>query len=277
VPFLDRTLARALRPYVASMVAYAVTLDSPRLHRGLPTTGLTFVLPVGEPLDVGWAGQALTRQKRWSCVSGLHTQPAEIFCGVADRGIQLSLTTLGARALLGLPAAALAAEILSLDDVAPWLAQLPERLAEVHGWPQRLAVAEQELLAALARHGDPVVRPEIGAALARLVDGGGVQEVADEVGYSRRHLGNLVREECGVGPQGVPATRAVRAGAAGAGDRCPPRPADRCGSCRVRVRRPGSPGARVERTRGLPAVDVVGRGVPKPSSRRGRRRGTLSG
>jgi len=201
VPFLDRTLARALRPYVASMVAYAVTLDSPRLHRGLPTTGLTFVLPVGEPLDVGWAGQALTRQKRWSCVSGLHTQPAEIFCGVADRGIQLSLTTLGARALLGLPAAALAAEILSLDDVAPWLAQLPERLAEVHGWPQRLAVAEQELLAALARHGDPVVRPEIGAALARLVDGGGVQEVADEVGYSRRHLGNLVREECGVGPK----------------------------------------------------------------------------
>ena len=183
------------------MGAYAVALERPRPHRGLPTTGLSLVLPVGEPLDVAWAGQALSRQKHWSCISGLHTRPAEIWCGVADRGIQLTLTTLGARALLGVPAAALAAELLSLDDVAPWLAGLPERLAGLEGWPQRLAVVEEELLAALARHGDPVVRPEVGEALARLVHGSSVQEVADEVGYSRRHLVNLVRAECGVGPK----------------------------------------------------------------------------
>jgi hypothetical protein len=46
----------ALAPYVASLVAYDVDLGGPGVHRGLPSTTLTFVLPVGEPLDVGWRG-----------------------------------------------------------------------------------------------------------------------------------------------------------------------------------------------------------------------------
>ena len=46
-----------------------------------------------------------------------------------QRGIQLGLTTAGARALLGVPAAELAGELLELEDVGPDLADLPERLA----------------------------------------------------------------------------------------------------------------------------------------------------
>jgi hypothetical protein len=128
---------RALAPYVASVVAYDLDLGASGVHRGLPSTTLTFVLPVGEPLDVGWRDRPETRERRWSTVSGLHAHPAEIHHDGHQAGVQLALTPSGARALLGLPAAALAGELLELDEVTPWLRDLPARLDETPpaaGW-----------------------------------------------------------------------------------------------------------------------------------------------
>jgi len=190
----------ALAPYVASMVAYDVELGGPGVHRGLPSTSLTFVLPVDEPLDVGWRGVPESRRRRWSTVSGLHAGPAEIHHDGRQRGIQLGLTTAGARALLGVPAAALSGRLEELSTVAPELRHLPEQLAEApraHWW----AVVERALLSALHRRDPPRTRAEVGRALALLTRGAAVQGVADEVGYSRRHLGSLVRAECGLSPK----------------------------------------------------------------------------
>ena len=189
----------ALTPYVTSLVAYDVHMGAPGVHRGLPTTSLTFVLPMGEPLDVGWAG-GRGRGKRWSTVSGLHARPAAIHHDGPQRGIQLGLSTAGARALLGVPAAALAGELLELEDVAPVLADLPERL---HGLDPRegLAVVALMLARALARNGDATPRAEVGRALAGLTRGERVGDVAEEVGYSRRRLTTLVRQETGLAPK----------------------------------------------------------------------------
>src|ERR1041384_7118355 len=87
-----------LRPYVDSLVAYDVDLGGPGVHRGLPSTSLTFVLPVDAPLEVSWAGRPGSRTSGWSSVSGLHTEPAEIHHDGTQRGVQLALTTTGARA-----------------------------------------------------------------------------------------------------------------------------------------------------------------------------------
>jgi AraC-like DNA-binding protein len=197
----DWVLPRVLGPYVRGAVAYDTDLGEPGIHRGLPSTGLTFVLPVGEPLEVGWAGDPASRAARWSTVSGLHTHPATIHHHGHQTGIQLELTTAGARALLGVPAAEISRAIVELDDVAPELASLPERLSEAGPWAARQRVVERELMAALARHGAPEPRAELGRALSRLTRGATVQEVADEVGYSRRHLSSVVRAECGVTPK----------------------------------------------------------------------------
>jgi AraC-like DNA-binding protein len=189
----------ALAPYVTSLEAYDVAMGAPGMHRGLPTTSLTFVLPMGEPLDVGWLdGHA--RAKRWSTVSGLYAGPAAIHHDGVQRGIQLGLTTAGARALLGVPAAVLAGELLEVADVAPDLAHLPERL---HGLAlaDGLAVVARALVAALARRGAAGPRAEVGRALAALTRGDKVAAVADEVGYSRRRLSTLVRQETGLAPK----------------------------------------------------------------------------
>ena len=45
------------------------------------------------------------------------------------------------------------------------------------------------------------MRPEVGRALALLTRGVPVAATADEVGYSRRHLGTLLRAETGLAPK----------------------------------------------------------------------------
>jgi AraC-like DNA-binding protein len=188
-----------LAPYVTSLVAYDVDMGAPGVHRGLPTTSLTFVLPMADPLDVGWLdGRA--RQKRWSTVSGLHAGPAAIHHDGYQRGIQLGLTTAGARALLGVPAGALAGELLEVGEVSTDLADLPERL---HGLDPAsgLVVVARALTAALARHDAAGPRAEVGRALAGLTRGETVAAVAAAVGYSRRRLSTLVKQECGLAPK----------------------------------------------------------------------------
>ncbi|WP_209020832.1 AraC family transcriptional regulator [Nocardioides sp. 1609] len=186
-----------LAPYVASLVPYDVC-GEPGVHIGMPSTCLTLVLAVDEPLDVGWAGGA--RVSSWANVAGLHPSPAEIRHGRRQRGVYLDLTVTGARALLGLPAGALAGALADVADVDPAMRDLPERLAGSS--PDRwTAVVARALIAALSRHDAPAPRAEVGRALARLTRGARVADVAEDVGYSRRHLGDLVRAECGVSPQ----------------------------------------------------------------------------
>ena len=238
------------------------------MHRGLPTTSLTFVLPVGEPLDVGW-GDGTAREKRWSTVSGLHAAPAAIHHDGTQRGIQLGLTTAGARALLGVPAAELAGELLELEDVAPDLADLPERLADASP-EEGLAAGGAGAHRALARNGEAAPRAEVGRALAGLTRGERVAEVADEVGYSRRRLGTLVREETGLAPKEYQRVARFEASRAVLGP-----PAARRGGRRVRVRRPGPPRAGLVRAGRLLAEHVAARGVPIPPRPRGARHGSL--
>jgi AraC-like DNA-binding protein len=189
--------ASALAPYVTSLVAYDVDLGAPGVHRGLPSTSLTFVLPLGEPLDVGWA-DGRSRGARWATVSGLHAAPAAIHHRGHQRGVQLGLTTAGSRALLGLPARALAGELLDLEEAVPELADLPERLDGLDP-DEALPLIARALVAALSRNGAAEPRAEVGRALARLTGGDSVATVAEEVGFSRRRLTTLVKEETGLG------------------------------------------------------------------------------
>lgn len=201
--------AAALAPYVASLAAYDVDLGGPGVHRGLPSTTVTFVLPVGEPLEVSWADEPASRRRGWSSVSGLHTRPAEIHHSGRQTGVQVALTTAGARAVLGVPAAELAGGLLELEElheVAPRLGRLPEQLdaaepGERAGLVSDALRAEIDRRAHVAPRHD--VRPDVRHAVDLLARGRSVQTVADEVGYTRRHLGTLVRAETGLAPKQV--------------------------------------------------------------------------
>lgn len=136
---LRHAIVPVLRPYVRGMVAYDLVEAGSGSYLCLPSTGITFVLPVGEPLDVQW-GDGTSRRTIDSCVSGLDVRPAVIRHGGVRRGVQLDLTPAGCRAL----------------------ANLLERLAGTEDWAERVALVEQRLLDQFARTGGPSVRIEVG-------------------------------------------------------------------------------------------------------------------
>lgn len=191
-----------LPPGVVGLHAYDVVGD-PGVHTGMPSTSLTLILSVDEPLQVGWAGRLATRTSHWGGLAGLHDLPAQIHHGGRQRGVQVSLSLAGARALLGLPASALAGVVADAADVDPVLRELPARLAEAapERWESLVADALVAALASRAGAGAAVPRAEVGHAFRCLAAGMAVADVADEVGYSRRHLTALVRAEAGVSPK----------------------------------------------------------------------------
>lgn len=205
-----------LRPYVAWCVGYRQAGVEPTAHRGLPSPWLTMIVTLDEPL-------VITRHPDPSqpasthdfLLGGLHTAPALVTHDGSQSGIQLALTPLGARALLGMPAAELASIDVEAGDVLGRLAaQVRERILAAPDWGSRFAVLEEFLtvrLAAAQAPGGLVTRPEVRYAWDRLRQSHGAVSVADlaaETGWSARHLGEQFRAETGLSPKA--AARVVR-------------------------------------------------------------------
>lgn len=193
----------ALRPYLGDLIGYAYGGAPPELHRGLPTQYLTVVISLDEPLGIAWPGEPV--EKFQTVVSGLHSTAVQIGDSPNRSGIQLALTPAGSRALLGQPSGELAATMLDVDTLLGVSAQeLGERLRAAPHWPERFDIVEQLLLEAWHDEltGEP--RAEVGWAWQRLCEtagGVGVQELAGEVGWSRRHLTERFRTEYGLTPK----------------------------------------------------------------------------
>jgi AraC-like DNA-binding protein len=198
----------ALTPYVEAYVGYHEVLDARAVHHGVASERATVILAFDEPIDVGWPGETGSGATYWTLASGLHTKPALIVTHGFQHGIQLDLTPLGVRALLGVPAAEIAALMVDHLDL-PLGVDAPKHaaIAGAGTWGERFDLLEAHLLSVLARRdSDPAdrVRPEVGEAwrlLTRSRGGLAVEEVARRVGWSRRHLAARFAAEYGVGPK----------------------------------------------------------------------------
>lgn len=177
------------------------------VHHGVPSPHLTLILCLDGSIDMIANGNRSTPPGRFAAmVGGLHEVPALIAQGEPQTGIQLRLTWRGARALLGLRAGDIAGDVIDLNAVLGHRTDaLVDRLACSSEWSERFALLDVELTAVADRgHGDRGVRPEVGYAWDRLEDTGGnirIADLADEVGWSRRHLAEKFREETGLAPK----------------------------------------------------------------------------
>jgi AraC-like DNA-binding protein len=219
--------APGLRPFIDRYVGYRQAGVGPARHRGLPSPYLTVIFTLDDPLTV--AEHADPRQPGGdylTLVGGLHAVPALITHQGWQSGVQLMLSPLGARALLGLPAGELAGiDVEGTDLLGPVAAQIQQRIQSAWTWPERFAVLDETLLRRLACDGlrlaDGVgaghlgvqreVSPEIGYAWQRLLSAGGtvpVSALAAETGWSDRHLRARFAVEIGLTPKS--AARIVR-------------------------------------------------------------------
>lgn len=195
-----------LESIVQSCHGYWQDGAEPGRHRGLPSPTLTLIVTIDQPLELESHPDPAQPADRYpTLVGGLHTRPAIVRHDGRQHGIQLGLGPLGARLLFGVPAGELAGLDLNADQVLGQVAaELHDRVAEAADWPQRFAALDLvlgRLVAARQTRGGAVSRT-VGYAWNRLLRGGtSVRELADELGWSQRHLASRFGQEIGLSPR----------------------------------------------------------------------------
>jgi AraC-like DNA-binding protein len=194
-----------LRGLIRGMMGFDEWAPGPVRRRELPSGDGVLILDLGE----GWLiappgdGPDGAPVHRTSFASGLNDLPA--FSEHAGRAtsLQVDLTPLGIRALLGVPAGELTGIVVGLDDLLGADAgRLLERLHAARDWRARFGVLEDVLAARAAEA--PVPRPDVVRALQRLQDSGGrlaVEALASELRCSRRHLARRFAQDVGLPPK----------------------------------------------------------------------------
>ncbi|WP_345679290.1 AraC family transcriptional regulator [Yinghuangia aomiensis] len=205
-----RNPAPALRPYVGPYVGFDFRGFPAGVHCGPPSRALTMVISLSEPLEVASGVDDGSPVTRFGGVAGgLMCRSVAIHHDGRRRGVQVSLTPLGARAVYAVPAAALAHQLVPLDELLGALAaESADRLRAATTWPARFTVLDELLLRAVAGSADrdPAhrMRAEVTGAWRRLVAARGrvrIDTVAAELGWSRRHLTDRFRGELGLSPK----------------------------------------------------------------------------
>jgi AraC-like DNA-binding protein len=180
------------------------TLGPPSIHRGLPSSRLTFIISLDEPVDIARMPEEIQAPGEFQAfVAGLHDTPASIRHSGYQYGISVELTPFAARRLLGMPAGELAYSVVPLEELLGHpVSGLVDRLVMAPGWGERFATLDDFLVARLREDGGPA--REVAWVWEQILAAGGVIEVsqlAAEVGYSRRHLGELFHRELGLAPK----------------------------------------------------------------------------
>lgn len=200
--------APALRRYVVSYIGFDLSGLPAGVHCGPPGRVLTAVISLSDPLEMTAGVEPASPGARFHGVAGgLMRRSVAIRHDGRQRGVQVSLTPLGARAIYGMPAAELAHRLVPLDDVLGTLGiELVDRLRAATTWATRFATLDELLLGAVGRGGNRRhrVRPEVAGAWHRLVAARGcvrVGEVSAGLGWSRRHITEQFRSELGLSPK----------------------------------------------------------------------------
>jgi AraC-like DNA-binding protein len=205
----ERAAAPPLRSLVSGYAGYRQAGVAPRRHRGLPAPSLTFIITLDEPLVIAAHPDPRQPAARYDVLlGGLHTAPAVVTHDGSWSGVQLGLTPLGARMLLGVPAAAVANwDAEAADVVGAFARRLREVIVATPDWAGRFAALD-ELLARRAAQAEAdrvrEVRPEVRHGWRRLRETSGavgVAELAAETGLSARRLGSLFQAELGLAPK----------------------------------------------------------------------------
>ncbi|HLU41854.1 MAG TPA: AraC family transcriptional regulator [Microthrixaceae bacterium] len=199
--------AEPLRPYVERYFGYRLTGFPPGLHRGLPAPRPTFIVSIGDPIDVVQQVDPSQAPDRYRCVvGGLQDAPALIAHHGDQEGVAIDLTPLGCRTLFGMPARAMWNLSLELSEIAQGAGdELWERLQLARTWPERFAACDAVLGRLAARHeARATLAPELSRSWHLLESTHGALEVgalASEVGWSRQHLRRRFADEFGLPPK----------------------------------------------------------------------------
>lgn len=202
-----RAPAAALAGLVRGYVGYTEHAAHAVRRLQVPFTGLPLIISFGPVIEVAPVSSPTGAPERGrrvtSFLAGLHDHAVVTAYEGPQAGVQADLTPLGAAVLFPGQAAEAANRVVDLADLLGTAAgRLEERLALSTDWAARFDLLDAVLMArlALARRPAPAVRHALGRILA---SHGGVPiaRLAEEAGWSRKHLTARVRAELGLSPK----------------------------------------------------------------------------
>jgi AraC-like DNA-binding protein len=214
MPLAGRPPHPALRRDIRTLTGWYERTDTPLRRRELPGGRVVLVVSFGPKMDVD--GRTFT-----SFAAGLYDAPAITEHDGFGYGIQSYMTPLGARRFFGLPMGEITSQTVELEDlIGPAAGELAERLAEAPDWASRIDLFERAIAKRVLAA--PPVAPGLEWAWDRLLESDGavaIGELAEELGWSRRHLAVRFRQELGMTPKALArllrferAARRLRAG-----------------------------------------------------------------
>jgi AraC-like DNA-binding protein len=192
---------RAPHPALAGHVARGALWGfaergAPARRPELPHGGIVLVVCAGPAIEVD--GGRYT-----SMLAGLYDRPVVTGHGGEQAGVEVILTALGARRVLGMPLAELTRRTVACEDVLGRAGrELAGRVGAAPTHAARLDALETWLLERV-RDAEPV-RADVARAWGRIVAAGGdvaIEDVRAELGCSRRHLAARFAAEVGLAPK----------------------------------------------------------------------------
>jgi AraC-like DNA-binding protein len=192
-----------LRGLVEGYQGYRMAGYPPGLHRGVPSSNLTFIVSIGPVIDVVTQTDPNQAPDAYRCVlGGLQSTSAVISHTGHQEGIAIEMSPVGCRRLFGMPAAALWNTSLELSDViGPVGDELWERLQGSTDWSERFAICDAVLTRIAC---DATIPSELQHAWHAVVSSGGsvaIGGLAQDLGWSRQHLTRRFTGEFGLGPK----------------------------------------------------------------------------
>jgi AraC-like DNA-binding protein len=195
----------ALRPYVLSSIeGWAQLRGGGTRLREVPFPGVPLILNLGPRWNVESGGAPQSNRSYDSFLAGLHTMPSLVEGSDSWACIELRMTPLGARRLLGLPMDELTNRTLDLEELLPRAGDLTGRLREATSWYERFDLVESFLVRRMADSAP--ASPAIEWSWARLRRSYGrasIAALAEELGWSHRRLIARFREHIGLPPKAL--------------------------------------------------------------------------
>ena len=195
--------AAPLDDLVAGIVAMSERAPGLVVRRQPAGSLLPLVISFGPSLHVESLSDATGSGRSYrSFLAGFSTGHATTRFARAQDCVQVYLTPLGVRRVLGIPGDEVARRVVALDDVLPGVDDLAARLASATTWDERLTLVEGELLQRTARTaGTP---GWVTWLWHRIRSSGGqanIGELVAQTGWSHRHVTTVFTQHVGLSPK----------------------------------------------------------------------------
>jgi AraC-like DNA-binding protein len=188
---------------ICGMTGYRETALGRFYQREAAPLRVPLIISLGSPFLIALGRDPTPADRQPSFAAGLHVGSVHIESNGRAECVQVDFTPLGAYCFFGGAVAELAARMVDIGDVLGHDGRrLHQRLGATSSWQHRFDLLE-DFVVGRASH---LPSPEIAFAYRRLVrSGGGVRigAMAEEIGWSRKHLVGRFRSEIGLAPKSV--------------------------------------------------------------------------